>query len=83
MRQIDRIRIGILGSALLFGFVYPVASIWAQSQDAINATFAERVINLSTRLDKLENMVYGVLVLLAGQIASQVVNIKRAPEGRR
>lgn len=83
MRQVDRLRVGILGCAVAVAAFWPAVNVWAQSQDTINATLGEQVKNLSFRLDRIDNYMSAVLLALVLNFIAQVVQIKRAPERRQ
>lgn len=82
MRRIDRIRIALLIGASLIASFWSTLNVWAQSQDAINATVAEQVKYLGLRLDKIDSMINAVLIALVVNFIAQIVQIRRNTDKR-
>ena len=82
MRTTDKLRITLLIGAALLASLFPAMNVWAQTQDAINATVAQQVMYLGQRLDKIDSMINAVLIALVVNFIAQIVNIRRGPSQR-
>jgi len=82
MRIADRVRLVLIGVALLVSCIYPVTNIWAQSQEYINGSTAIQIAALGTRIDKIESMINAVLLAMVINFVTQIVQIRRSAERR-
>lgn len=59
------------------GLVFLITvSLLAQSQDAINARVDERMLGLVQRMDKLETLVWGMIVAVAANLVAHILNLR-------
>lgn len=79
-RTTDQVRVGLLVGAVAVSAFWPAMAVFAQSQDAINATLTQQVIALVERIGKIESMINAVLVALVINFIAQVVQIRRGAD---
>lgn len=69
--------------ALVVAGGHLVWHVFAESQDAINATLTQQLLDQGKRLDRIETLINGVLVAVVIGLLTQIMQILRGPERRR
>lgn len=82
-RTSDVVRIWLLLASMVIAAWLPTVNMFAQTQEAINATFAEQVKGLVFRIDKIESMINAVLLALIVSFIGQLVQLVRDRDRRR
>lgn len=77
-RRTDWVRVLLIVSAVAIVAVPLVRNVFAQSQEYINGSTAMQLAAQGVRLDKIENMINGVLLAMVVNFVAQLVQIKRS-----
>lgn len=83
LRQQDRAQFYIVAGALVFLLTVIAGNVYAQTQEAINATFSERMSGIYYRLDRLENYMNAAIAALIANIVAHLVQIQAQRANRR
>lgn len=82
-RATDIAQLYLVGTALVFlAFVF-VTGVFAQSQDAINATLFERINGIVFRLDRLENYTTAAILALIANFFAHLIQIREQRQLRQ